>query len=135
MSYTLTSYDDGQIIVLTLHQGFDLANGMRAVSAECFDMLEQGPERVILISDTRALNINNLNDLIVGANVARQPEAIRVLKHPKTAKIVSVISSRVVQMAVRGLNSASFGHVEVPIFETLEEALDHARTILNGARA
>jgi hypothetical protein len=130
MNYELKTLDDGQIIVLTMYKEFDMVDDLIQSSLECFELVENGPEHIVFISDGRELSITNLNDLIQSANSARRPEAMRVNKHPKMLKSLSVINSRLIQMAVRGLNSASFGHMEVTIFETVEDALDHARNLL-----
>jgi hypothetical protein len=130
MNYELKTLDEGQIIVLTMYKEFDMVDDLIQSSLECFELVENGPEHIVFISDGRELSITNLNDLIQSANSARRPEAMRVNKHPKMLKSLSVINSRLIQMAVRGLNSASFGHMEVTIFETVEDALDHARNLL-----
>jgi hypothetical protein len=132
MSYSVTTYDDGQIIVLTLNADFDIATEMVPSFDECFQHLEAGTLPAIFISDARELPIRNLNDLLQGSSFVSKPEAVRVNKHPRIVKTYTITNSTVLQLAAKGLNSASFGNLVLGVFTSLEEALNAARLILYG---
>lgn len=129
MSYTLSSLEGGRILLFTIHADFDIARELVQASQEALDLVEQGPDGVVFITDTRALHINNLNEVLQGGSAVRSPEAMRLSKHPKLKKSISVIDNRLISLAAKGLNSATFGFVETTIFETKEAALDYARRL------
>jgi hypothetical protein len=132
MSYSVTTYDDGQIIVLTLNADFDIATEMVSSFTECFEHLEAGTSPVVFISDARELPIRNLNDLLQGSSFVSKPEAVRVNKHPRILKTYTITNSSVIQLAAKGLNSASFGNLVLGVFTSLEEALNQSRILLHG---
>jgi hypothetical protein len=134
MSYSFESLDDGHILILTMHKDFDIRTEMIESSLKVYEMLDQSPDQVVLISDSREIQLNNLNDLIEGANLARRDEARRVSQHPHVLKNYSIVNNRLAQAAVKGLNTASFGYFEVTMFETLEEAISQARAVLAEAK-
>lgn len=134
MSYTLETLDDGHILLLTLNKDFDMAAEMIQSSRETFDLLEAGPDHVVFVSDGRALETSTLADILAGANAVRSPETKRVMSHPKRITSLSVTDSKLLRLSVKGLNSATFGFVEVTIFDTLEEALTEARRLIAQAQ-
>jgi hypothetical protein len=130
MPYTLTTLDDGHIIVATIGSDFDAVNDMLPMTLGCYDLLDHGPDRVVIISDARELRLKSANEVILSANVMRTPESKRVREHPKLLRNFAVINNNLLQMIVKGLNSASFGYVEATIFETLDDAISHARALI-----
>lgn len=135
MSYSLDALDDGQIIYFTMHEDFDMSVDMPDYLQKCYALVENGPEQIIIITDAREMKTKSIDDIIQGANSVRSPEAQRLSRHPKVIKSLSVITNKVVQVAMKGLNSASFGFVEVTVFETPEEAVGYSRTVLSGGSA
>jgi len=132
MSYQVSTQDDGHILILKLNEDFDIAGEFGPSFAECFEKLEAGPDGVVFISDARELKLKSFNDLLQGGNLARSPDANRVNKHPKVRKTYTVTNSAGIALAARGLNSASFGFVELSVFGSLEEAVTAARAALQG---
>jgi hypothetical protein len=43
-----------------------------------------------------------------------------------------VFNNRVMEMTVKGLSSATFGSLDIPLFQSVEEALNAARSLLYG---
>lgn len=132
MSYTLTTLDDGHIILMTMNADFDLTKEMVPSSLETFELLEAGPDRMVFISDGREMRLTSLNEIIESANTIRIPESKRVTTHPKLLKSLTVTNNKVIQLAVKGLNTATFGNIEYPIFESVEDAVNYARKLIYG---
>lgn len=130
MSYTLTSFDDGHILLFTMHSDFEPAIDMPKYLPECYQFLEDGPDPIIIITDTTQAPMRDLDDLIQGANSIRNALAQKINHHPKLLKSITVISNRIVQVAMKGLNTATFGFVDVIIATTQDEALELARAAL-----
>ena len=130
MSYQVTTLDEGHILILTLNNDFDIVGEFAPSFNECFDQLEAGPDGVVFISDARELHLKSFNDLLQGGNLARSPEANRVNKHLKVRKAFTVTNSAGIALAAKGLNSASFGYVELGVFASIEDAVEQARAAL-----
>lgn len=133
MSYSLDTFDDGQIIYFTMHDDFDVSVDMPDYLQKCYELVENGPEQIVVIIDAHEMKPRSIDDVIIGANATRSPEARRLSGHPKVLKNLSVLTSKLAQLTVKGLNSASFGFFEVTIFETQEEAIEYARAALLSA--
>jgi hypothetical protein len=134
MSYTFQTLDDGHIVIMTMHDDFNMAQEIQPAIHEGHALVESLPGPLVYISDVRALHFSDLSQLLEAANAVRfiNPEE-RLSKNPKVLKSVAVISSKVIQVAAKGLNSASFGHMDIIVYPTLEETLDKARAILKEA--
>ena len=132
MSYSLVPIDGGHILLFTMPEDFDFSEDMPKYLQECYELLENGPDRVIIITDACEIKPKGLDYIIQGANTTRSAEAHRISQHPKVLRSFSVVSSKVAQLAVKGLNSASFGFFDVTIFETCDDALSQARSLLSG---
>src|SRR5687768_5087686 len=109
MSYSFETLDEGHIVILTMHSDFDIRTEMIQSSLDAYALLDQCPAPVVLISDSRAIQLRNINDLIEGANLARSPESRKVGSHPHLIKNYSIVDNKLAQAAVKGLNTATFG--------------------------
>lgn len=132
MSYFFDVFDEGHIIVFVIGADVDPVNEMIQAAREIVHMLDTGPDRIVIISDVRNFTLSNFSDLLELSNTTRHPEVARIAKHPKIHRLLSVISSPALQLAARGLNSASFGYIDVAVYPTLEEAVASARSLLSA---
>jgi hypothetical protein len=132
MSYSFTSLADGHILILTMHSDFDLHTEMISASIDSYLRLDECPDQVVYISDAREVRIRDMNDILIGAQLARSGESQQVAHHPKLITNFSVVNSKVAQAAVKGLNTASFGFFKVTLFETIEEAVAQAHKELDA---
>lgn len=134
MSYTYDLLDDGHILILTMHADCNIVAEMRQMMQDGNTLADQSNAPLVLINDARHLYFSNLNELLASVDAVRtvKPE-YRVNRHPKVIKSLSVISSRTMQLAAKGLNTASFGNIDVKMYNTLEEALMQARALLKEA--
>jgi hypothetical protein len=130
MSYTLETLDEGQIIVITFGTDFELETEMPASMLEVLALVEASPRPVVYITDSRSIKLTKIEDVIKAANRARSPESKQLTEHPKLLKTVTITGSKLGLMAIKGLNSAAFGHLDIAIFETLEQGLDYSRQLL-----
>ena len=130
MSYSITPVDNGHILLFTMNHDFEPAVDMPQYLPECYQFLENGPDPIIIITDTTRAPMRNMDDLIQGANSIRTSLAQQINNHPKLLKSITVISNRIVQVAMKGLNTATFGFVDVFIATTQDEALELARAAL-----
>lgn len=129
-SYRFDAFDQGHILVLTMLDTYNVHTDMCESTLALIEMIDKGPDRVVIISDSRELRIKDVNDMLVAASNVRTEESKRLVNHPKVIKNFSVMNNKMMQTAVKGLNTATFGFFPVTIFETPEAAIDAARAVL-----
>lgn len=121
-----------RILISTFSADFDHSTESPAVLEETIRLLDQQSQPVIFIMDIRGVSFS-LEDVMSAANMAtRQTE---VFKHPNILENIMVTESRMIDLAMRGLNSPMFGNVKVRVFGTREEALDYALQQLDMRKA
>jgi hypothetical protein len=131
MSYTFTQLDDGHIILFTAGADFNLKVEGEQYIRELRGLVESGPDRMVAITDVRNISMD-FEDVLAGGGMARSTDTKAFLQHPNLLKSLVVFSSRVIEMTVKGLSSATFGSLDIPLYTTLEEALNAARALIYG---
>jgi hypothetical protein len=117
MSYSVTKMAGEPVIIIKFHSDFDAhVEAQQAFEAGARLLAEQ-TEPVFSIWDVRQ-STADLQSIMEGANVSRT----NVAPVNERASIV-VTNDPVVKLAMEGMNSEVYGHVVIPVFETLEEAL------------
>jgi hypothetical protein len=125
--------DQDRILLITQDTDYDLATEAAAMVEDVLAMLNAATERIIIIVDTRAHNMSNMNDVMVVSKLARSEAGKAVVKHPRLLKSLVITNNPIARLVMKGINSASFGHIETILYETLDEAINDARTVLQGA--
>jgi hypothetical protein len=124
MSFTVERLDD-QILYITLNTDFRSGAEMVGMLGEVISLLDDCSCATDLIFNVDQATFT-LDDIIHATNLARRDD-ISLYRHPKVGKQMVVSTSKIIQMSAKGMNSASFGHLKLPVFATLEEALEYAR--------
>ena len=122
MPYTIELFDD-RIVLLTFSSEFKLS-GTSPVSQEVLAMVEQLESPVYCIIDARELRIG-FGDLVQGLFQGTRGDAA-LFKSPKL-RFVIVGSGALIKTGAAALGQAQYGEVPVRVFDTAEEALEHAR--------
>lgn len=131
MSYAITPLEDGRIYVITFNTDFDFSHEMEPMVDELNTLLERAEHRVMLVNDLQNLTLK-LDDLLQAGQMARHRDR-SMFHHPRVQGIAVVSTSRVVQLSAKGLNSATFGGLHLPVFATIDEAVSYARSQLYNA--
>lgn len=130
MSYTISTLDDGHIVLFEMNTDFSVSGEMPQALQDCYDCLESGPDPIVIVVDTSKASNRGFDDVVQGANSVRAPIARKMQNHPKLIANVTVIANRMIHLAVMGINSAAFGFVKVLVYPTQEEAIAQARVLL-----
>lgn len=130
MPYTLSTHDDGHVILLTEHSDFNARTDLNTVITGISRLLNDGPNDMVLIFDARAHDMGNQSDVLPVGTLVCSQEGRELIKHPKLLKIMTVTNNREAQLTLKGINSAMFGFVEIGIFPTMEEANNYARWLV-----
>jgi hypothetical protein len=134
MGFSISSQEDGHILIVTLDDQYDMVNDIINLSVETVAHLDEGPDGTIVIIDARAVQIKDLNSLMLSAQNMKRPEVKASQNHPRVLKSYSVINNKIVTLAMKGMNSATFGYFQTTMFETVEEAVAQAQTEIAAYR-
>jgi hypothetical protein len=126
MSFTLEIFPDEPILYSSFHHDFDFASEMPELAAQCNAALDASPEPLYLISNALEYQFS-VSDLITGANMATRGEKPPFF-HPNVRKVIWVTNSKLLELGAKGINSPTFGNLEIEVFHTLEEALAYCRS-------
>lgn len=121
MSFHVEVRNDSMAIVVDLASDFNLQSEVQAFRAALHEALGTQTKPVVLIFDTRTVNISARDVL-----VATDSDSQNILRHPNIREVVVVTNDVLVQIAAKGVNSFSFGYIKVHTFPTLEAALAYA---------
>lgn len=124
MPYSIEKLPDAPIVVV-VHESKQVMSEMADLMDEIRPILDAQPEPVFLVMDIRNLGIA-LDDLGAAANTAaRGPAAL--LHHPNVRENLLVSTTGLVKLGALGLRTATFGNVNIRLFDTPEQALDYCR--------
>jgi hypothetical protein len=126
MSYDLERLPDDPVILFKGYKDFGAPNELGQAVGDIMRLLDQQPEPVYLIQDERLHRTPNVEEMIiVGQALAWETRAL--YRHPMLAGVIIVTANEITQALYQGLNSEVFGHVQVELFDTPDEALAYVR--------
>jgi hypothetical protein len=129
-NYAVSTVEDLPIITAVCLEGFKLGPDMIPMMESITAILKDASTRHIVIFDLEHASFG-MDDIIATANIANRPD-LSIDKHPAVRGMIAVSTSRVIGMALRGMNSPVFGNFSMPLFPTLDEAIAHAKKQLSA---
>lgn len=121
MAYTIKHFEDEPILMMTIHSEYRVSEHQANSDADARAILDTVDAPQYVITDLTALHFS-LDDIIRGTNTATLTQDA-VWKHPNIKKLIFVSPKRIIHLAAKGLNSASFGSLQAYIFNTVDEAI------------
>ena len=123
--HNITWMPEHNTYVITLHEGWDTPEEINARTADIQRILQEAEEPVRLVIDASRIPIT-IEGLILSANqMARGANA--PFHHPMCKGIALVTPERIAQFIARGLQTATFGNLNVSVYSTVEQALEKGR--------
>ncbi len=122
--------DSHPVLLSTLRSDFSLAKDWAEGEQEIRRIVEEHPEPLFLVSDTREWKLS-LDDVIASANLGSRGED-PIWHHPKIRGVYFISTSKLVELAGAGLRSPVFGNTAVKVFPTLEEVLADVESVMAG---
>lgn len=123
--YTITLLDGEPIVIWAFTEEYSPKAHMAAANEDALSIFESAAEPVIIIADLRDFKLT-IDEMLFGANFGARGSS-SAWRHPNIRETVVISSSPLVQMAIKGLDSATFGHMKIKVVATLEDALEYAR--------
>ena len=125
MYYHIEKLPGKPIIIAALQADFKIANDWEEFISKLMALLDDQPEPVFYISDLRQASFS-FDDLLTGTNLATRGSSA-VLKHPNVRENLVITTSSMLKLAAKGLNSVTFGNIDVKVFDSVEEALAYCQ--------
>lgn len=120
MSYEITHDSGKDVIVVAWFEDFDSKTEFEPYNKELKSLLDQIDQPVGVIFDMTRSKLG-IEDVISAANSARREDA--AVKHPNVSKMVVVAHNKLIQTAAKGMNSLTFGNMNMDVVATREEAI------------
>ena len=125
MNYKIEVIQDEPVVMVTLYKHYSFAVDDPVATDEVRNILNKSNQPMFMLMDVTDLSLS-LDDLIKSANRdARGEQAI--YHHPNLSELLVVTHSAMVQLAVKGIATITFGNVNAKAFGTVDEALAYAR--------
>jgi hypothetical protein len=125
MSFNIQQMEPS-IILVNFNADFSVGSDMENLTTDLHALLEGASAKVTVINNLDAARFT-VDDVIQSASLAKKRES-SLFHHPKVQQILCVTSSKLIQLSAKGLNHEVFGGLKLPVFGTLDEALDYARS-------
>jgi hypothetical protein len=126
MPSTVEKFPNEPIIIQTMSPDYQLRLEMPKVYPSLREILDQQAEPVFWVVNISAVLQITVEDLLIGTEMVAQGEKA-LYRHPNIREVLYVSTNPMIQLAVEGVRSDSFGNLKVLIFENLETALRYAR--------
>jgi hypothetical protein len=130
VNYRVEALPDDPVILMSLAKDALITEDMANSGAEIRALLDQADGPMFVIMDMRELSIN-LNDIILGSNLGTRGEE-PLSRHPNIGEMIFVSSNAMVKLAVKGLNTVTFGNLEARVFDSVGDALIYVRSQTAG---
>lgn len=122
MPFSIDKVPDAPIVIL-VHESNHAMSEMGDVIDALAAALDAQPVPIFLVIDIRGLTMG-LDDMTSAATTAtRGPGAL--LHHPNVRENLLISKAGLIKLGAQGLRSATFGQVNVRVFDTTEQALEY----------
>lgn len=101
---------------------------LEGANSEGLVILDNATEPLFVIADMRDYHIT-MDEMLFGANYGARGSS-STWRHPNIRETAVVSSNSIMQAVIKGLDSATFGHMKVKVFPTVDEALSYVRSKL-----
>ncbi|NDJ77922.1 MAG: hypothetical protein GYB65_16860 [Chloroflexi bacterium] len=122
--YTIEKLIDQPVIVLTVQKDYDVQRDMPTSRVDLVRILDTLDEPVFYVLDLSRLTVS-FDDIMQGAALGARGEGAS-WHHPKLRDILWVTDEQVIKVAVEGLKSDAFGHLNIKLFGSVDDAVDYA---------
>ena len=125
MAYKIERFNDLPMILSIWDADFSVSNDLITYNTELATLLDAETHPVYHIVDMREVKMT-FTDVMSAIQIGVKGEQATA-NHPNIRQIVVVTHSRMINMAAKGLNTMSFGNIDMAVFETVEDAVGYVR--------
>lgn len=121
MNYQITKIPDVPLVMVRANQNFGDAASVKAYAQDLKALYDSLDAPVYQIADLTDFNLN-FDELVSAFQIVMRGEN-SIVRHPNNLGLLVVTHNRFYEIALRGLNTATFGYVEILTFATVEAAM------------
>jgi len=126
MTFTVERVPGVPAVIMSYEDDFSFTEEGDALMQELYAVLDATPEPLYMINVEMMGHMSSFNEVLSATSkVTRGDQPL--LQHPNLRKPIWVTNSKLALAVVRGLNTVTFGNVDILVFNTLEEALGWVR--------
>jgi hypothetical protein len=129
--YSVTQFPDEPILLVEFLEGFSLGRHLIQLDTDLKAALNNAPQPMYMVYDGRNIHVS-FDDLTHATSNASRGEG-NIMHHPNLAKTIVITNNAMVKLALKGMKAEIFGHVNAVAFDTMEEALAHARELVRAS--
>jgi hypothetical protein len=126
-NYSIERLPGEPIIVGIFYDTFSLKEDVDPYISEVQALFNELGTGFFYVNDTRDLQVRLFQDLLVAVNKATRSLGA-VLRHPGLEEYILVTTDALIRLSAQGLRAEVFGGIPATVFETMEEAMAHARS-------
>ncbi|MFW5748855.1 MAG: hypothetical protein ACOCYT_04495 [Chloroflexota bacterium] len=127
MSFDITVLEDAPVVIVSCYPPFDFTDEIRQSIRTVGDMLGEDDVRIFRIFDFNKIDLT-FSDMVSGL-AEKTRDMPGSLRDPRI-RTVLVGQHEYVQFKAQALRQTQYGELDVPVFDTLDEAIAHCRAML-----
>lgn len=127
MHYIIETLSEVPVVVSRILPGYNVAAEIHGLHEEVRSHLDVATEAMFYIVDTTQVSFDFGAILNVSNTGAREDNS--AWRHPNVRQVIFISDLEIVHRGVAGLDSTAFGNFKALVFNTMDEALDHIRTV------
>ncbi len=115
------------ILIYTAYEDFKVGTHLKQSIEDAWKYLDAQTEPVFYINDLSKQPKLSLDELLVAASALTRGDSAPY-HHPRIRKLIIVTKDTMLKLAYKGASSDMFGNLRCEVVDTLEEALEIARS-------
>ncbi|MCA9895010.1 MAG: hypothetical protein KC615_18620 [Anaerolineae bacterium] len=124
-NFSIEMLDDLPVILTTYFEDYGGSDDVVAFSKQLIPMFDRATEKLYHLIDMRRATLS-FNDIMTSTDYCiKRPEGFA--NHPNFQAFALITERKMFQSIAKGLGTATFGNLNVPVVPTVEEALAWVR--------
>jgi hypothetical protein len=124
-SYTIERHPTLPVVILSSFESWNMSRDLPPAIDGVRQILDAANTPLFFVIDSLRQPAVNLPDVIMATNYTARLET-PIFRHPNMRELLMVSQLKIVELAMKGLQSDVFGNIKVKTFQTLDEALVYA---------
>jgi hypothetical protein len=113
------------VVIITLPSEYNLAVELPKSMPKYLGLLDAATEPLYWIVDASQAALK-AEEIILGTSLVARGER-PLYRHPNIRQVIYVTTSHIMKLAAEGLKGNAFGHVNIKLFDDLDQALEYTR--------
>lgn len=126
MPYSIELREDLASIVAMISEDFDIYGELPTFCQKIYEILDQSAQPLHYVCETNGNGMTNFEELVAAINMLVRGD-YPFANHKNFIELVLVTNDQLSEMAVRGMQSDTFGNVKVAVFSDMQSAFEHVQ--------